>query len=46
MAGPWNRASVYKEYVVTKKKDGTTVKYVDDSLVEEDVETIREEEKF
>jgi hypothetical protein len=46
MAGPWNRASVYKEYVVTKKKDGTTVKYVDDSLVDEDVETMSEEEKF
>lgn len=46
MAGPWNKASVYKEYVVTKKKDGTTVKYVDDSLVDEDVETITEEEKF
>jgi hypothetical protein len=46
MAGPWNRASVYKEYVVTKKKDGTTVKYVDDSLVDEDVETMVEEEKF
>ena len=46
MAGPWNRASVYKEYVVTKKKDGTTVKYVDDSLVDEDIETMAEEEKF
>ncbi len=46
MAGPWNRASVYKEYVVTKKKDGTTIKYVDDSLIDEDVETLSEEEKF
>ena len=46
MAGPWNKASVYKEFVVTKKKDGTTVKYVDDSLVDEDVETMTEEEKF
>ena len=46
MAGPWNKASVYKEYVVTKKKDGTTVKYVDDSLVDEDVETMTEEEKY
>ena len=46
MAGPWNKASVYKEYVVTKKKDGTIVKYVDDSLVDEDVETLAEEEKF
>jgi hypothetical protein len=46
MAGPWNKASVYKEYVVSRKKDGTTVKYVDDSLVDEDVETMSEEEKY
>ena len=46
MAGPWNKASVYKEYVVTKKKDGTTIGYVDDSLVDEDVETMTEEEKY
>ena len=46
MAGPWNRASVYKEYVTGRKKDGTIVKYVDDSLVDEDVETMSEEEKF
>jgi len=46
MAGPWGKASVYKEYVVTQKKDGSTVKYVDDSLVDEDVETMAEEEKF
>lgn len=46
MAGPWNKASVYKEFVVTKKNDGTTVKYVDDSLVDEDVETMTEEEKY
>ena len=46
MAGPWNKASVYKEYVVTQKKDGTTIGYVDDSLVDEDVETMSEEEKF
>jgi len=46
MAGPWNKASVYKEYVVTKKKDGTTIKYVDDSLVDEDVETMSEEEQY
>jgi hypothetical protein len=46
MAGPWNKASVYKEYVVTKKNDGTIVKYVDDSLVDEDVETMTEEEKY
>ena len=46
MAGPWNKPSVYKEYVVGKKKDGTIVKYVDDSLVDEDIETMTEEEKF
>ena len=46
MAGPWNKASVYKEYVVTTKKDGTIVKYVDDSLVDEDVETMSEEEEY
>ena len=46
MAGPWNKASVYKEYVVTKKKDGTTIGYVDDSLVDEDIETMAEEEKY
>ena len=46
MAGPWNKAAVYKEFVVTKKNDGTIVKYVDDSLVDEDVETMTEEEKF
>ena len=41
-----NRASVYKEYVVSRKKDGTIVKYVDDSLVDEDIETMTEEEKY
>jgi len=46
MAGPWNKASVYKEYVVTRKKDGTTIGYVDSSVVDEDVETMTEEEKF
>ena len=46
MAGPWNRASVYKEYVVAQKKDGTTIKYVDDSLIDEDIETLVEEEKY
>ena len=46
MAGPWSRASVYKEYVIAKKKDGSYVKYVDDSLVDEDIETMTEEEKF
>ena len=46
MAGPWNKASVFKEYTVSRKKDGTTVKYVDDSLVDEDVETMSEEEKY
>jgi hypothetical protein len=45
-AGDWKKASAYKEYVITKKKDGTTVGYVDDSLVDEDIETMSEEEKF
>jgi hypothetical protein len=45
-AGDWKRASVYKEYVVTRKKDGTIVKYVDDSLVDENVETMEEESKY
>ena len=46
MAGPWNKASVYKEYVVKRKKDGSYIKYVDDSLVDEDIETMAEEEKY
>jgi hypothetical protein len=46
MAGPWNRASLYKEYVIKRKKDGTYIKYVDDSVVEEDIETMPEEEKY
>ena len=46
MAGPWGKATVYQEYVVTRKKDGTIVKYLDDSLVDEDVETMTEEEKY
>ena len=46
MAGPWNKASVYKEYVTGRKKDGTIVKYVNDSLVDEDIETMSEEEKY
>jgi len=46
MAGPWGKASVYKEYIVSKKKDGTIVKYVDDSIVDEDIETMAEEEKY
>jgi len=46
MAGSWNKASVYKEYVTGRKKDGTIVKYVNDSLVDEDIETMTEEEKY
>ena len=45
-AGDWKKASAYKEYVITRKKDGTIVKYVDDSLVDEDVETMTEESKY
>ena len=45
-AGDWKKASVYKEYVVTRKDNGTIVKYVDDSLVDEDVETMTEESKY
>ena len=45
-AGDWNKASVYKEYTVARKSDGTIVKYVDDSLVDEDIETMEEESKY
>jgi formylmethanofuran dehydrogenase subunit E-like metal-binding protein len=45
-AGDWKKASAYKEYVITRKKDGTIVKYVDDSLVDEDVETMEQESKY
>ena len=45
-AGPWNKASVYKEYVTARKKDGTLIKYVDDSVVDEDIETMTEEEEY
>jgi hypothetical protein len=45
-AGDWKKASAYKEYVITRKNDGTIVKYVDDSLVDEDVETMTEESKY
>lgn len=45
-AGDWGKASVYKEYTVSRKKDGTLVKYVDDSLVDENIETMSEEEKY
>ena len=45
-AGDWKKASAYKEYVITRKKDGTIVKYVDDSLVDEDVETLLPESKY
>ena len=46
MAGPWNKASVYKEYVTARKKDGTLIKYVDSSVVDEDIETMSEEEEY
>jgi hypothetical protein len=45
-AGEWNKATVYKEYVVTRKNDRTVVKYVDNSLVDENVETMEEEDKY
>ena len=45
-AGDWSKASAYKEYRIATKKDGTIVKYVDDSLVEEDIETLEEESKY
>jgi len=45
-AGDWSKASAYKEYRIATKKDGTIVKYVDDSLVDEDIETLEEESKY
>jgi hypothetical protein len=45
-AGDWSKASAYKEYRIATKKDGTIVKYVDDSLVKEDIETLEEESKY
>jgi hypothetical protein len=45
-AGDWGKASVYKEYTVARKKDGTIVKYVDDSLVDEDIETMEQESEY
>lgn len=45
-AGDWSKASAYKEYTITRKKDGTIVKYVDDSLVDEDIETLEEASKY
>lgn len=45
-AGDWNRASAYKEFVIKRKQDGTIVKYVDDSLVDEDIETMAEESEY
>ena len=45
-AGDWSKASAYKEYRIATKKDGTIVKYVDDSLVDEDIETLATEEKY
>lgn len=45
-AGDWGKASAYKEYTISRKNDGTLVKYVDDSLVDEDVETLEEASKY
>ena len=45
-AGDWKKASAYKEYRIATKKDGTIVKYVDDSLVDEDIETSEEASKY
>jgi hypothetical protein len=45
-AGDWSKASAYKEYRIATKKDGTIVKYVDDSLIDEDIETLEEESKY
>jgi hypothetical protein len=45
-AGDWKKATTYKEYTITRKNDGTLVKYVDDSLVNEDVETLEEESEY
>jgi hypothetical protein len=45
-AGDWGKATAYKEYTITRKNDGTIVKYVDDSLVDEDIETLATEEKY
>lgn len=45
-AGDWGKATQYKEVVITRKNDGTMVKYVDDSLVDEDVETLEEASKY
>ena len=45
-AGDWKKATQYKEVVITRKNDGTTVKYVDDSLVDEDVENLEEASKY
>jgi hypothetical protein len=45
-AGDWNKATAYKEYTIARKKDGTIVKYVDDSLVDEDIETMEQESEY
>lgn len=41
-AGDWRKATAYKEVTITRKNNGTLVKYVDDSLVDEDIETMEE----
>jgi hypothetical protein len=45
-AGEWGKATAYKEYTISRKKDGTIVKYVDDSLVDEDIETMEQESEY
>jgi hypothetical protein len=45
-AGDWSKATAYKEYIIARKKDGTIVKYVDDSLVDEDIETMEQESEY
>jgi hypothetical protein len=45
-AGDWKKASAYKEYTIARKNDGTLIKYVDDSLIDEDIETLEEESKY
>lgn len=36
-AGDWRKASSYKEVVITRNEDNELVKYVDDSLIDEEV---------
>lgn len=45
-AGDWRKGSEYKEVVITRKTDGTQVKYVDSSLVDENVDELEEASKY